>query len=257
MLYMNYFLTHLKSQMQYKTSFFLTTLGQFITSFSAFLGTYFLMRRFRSADGFTMEEVMISFAVVLMAFSVAECFFRGFDRFSEMLANGEFDRILIRPRSVILQVLGAKIEFSRIGRFLQALVTFAFVLPRCGIVWTPARMGVLVFMILGGSALFAGLFLVGAALCFWTTEGLEVMNIFTDGGKEFGAYPLSVYGPVILRFYTFVVPLAMCQYYPLLWLTGRSADPWYAVAPLCGFLFWIPAYLLWRWGIRRYVSTGS
>lgn len=29
-----------------------------------------------------------------------------------------------------------------------------------------------------------GLFIVYAALCFFTTEGLEVMNIFTDGGRE-------------------------------------------------------------------------
>mgnify|MGYP004526557465 CR=1 FL=1 len=39
MLYIQYFLTHLKSQMQYKTSFLLTTAGQFITSFSTFLMT--------------------------------------------------------------------------------------------------------------------------------------------------------------------------------------------------------------------------
>lgn len=257
MLYIQYFLTHLKSQMQYKTSFFLTMAGQFVTSFSAFLSTYFLMRRFHTVDGFSMTEVMVSFAAVLMAFSLAECFFRGFDRFSGMLANGEFDRILLRPRGLILQVLGAKIEFSRMGRFLQAILIFVFLLPRCGISWTIGCAAVLAFMILGGAALFAGLFTFGAALCFFTTEGLEILNIFTDGGKEFGAYPLSVYGPVILRFYTFVVPLAMCQYYPLLWLTGRSTDPWFAVAPICGFLFWIPAYLLWRIGVRHYVSTGS
>ena len=257
MLYFQYFLTHLKSQMQYKTSFLLTAAGQFVTSFSTFLMTYFLMRRFHTVDGFAMEEVLISYAAVLMAFSIAECFFRGFDRFSGMLANGEFDRILLRPRGVILQVLCAKIEFSRMGRFLQALITFVVILPRCGIEWTPGRAAVLLFMIAGGTALFAGLFTVGAALCFFTTEGLEVINIFTDGGKEFGVYPLSVYGPVILRFYTFVVPLAMCQYYPLLWLTGRSANPWFAAAPICGFFFWIPAYLLWRVGVRHYVSTGS
>ena len=75
MLYFQYFLTHLKSQMQYKTSFFLTAAGQFVTSFSTFLMTYFLMRRFHTVDGFAMEEVLISYAAVLMAFSTAspEC----------------------------------------------------------------------------------------------------------------------------------------------------------------------------------------
>ena len=42
-LYFRYFSIHLKSLMQYKASFLLLTVGQFITSFSAFLGIYFLM----------------------------------------------------------------------------------------------------------------------------------------------------------------------------------------------------------------------
>ena len=37
-LYGRYFLIHMKSIMQYKTSFFLTCLGQFFTSFNVFLG---------------------------------------------------------------------------------------------------------------------------------------------------------------------------------------------------------------------------
>ena len=51
-LYWKYLQIHLKSQMQYKASFLLTTLGQFVTSFSALLSIYFLMSRFHEIDGF-------------------------------------------------------------------------------------------------------------------------------------------------------------------------------------------------------------
>ncbi|HEX3077141.1 MAG TPA: hypothetical protein VHQ24_09785 [Lachnospiraceae bacterium] len=47
-LYMRYFLIHLKGVMQYKVSFFLTALGQFLTSFNIFLGIYFMFMRFQS-----------------------------------------------------------------------------------------------------------------------------------------------------------------------------------------------------------------
>lgn len=76
-LYLKYFSIHLKSQMQYKTSFFLTVLGQFFTSFSAFLVIYFMFARFNSVEGFTYSEVLLCFAVVLLSFSLAECFARG------------------------------------------------------------------------------------------------------------------------------------------------------------------------------------
>ena len=115
----------------------------------------------------------------------------------------------------------------------------------------------LVFLLLGGTAYFAGLFLIYAAFCFFTLEGLEFMNILTEGGKEFGAYPLAIYGKGMLAAFTFVLPMACFQYYPFLYLTGRSADPWLLLTPACCFLFLLPCYVFWRFGVRRYKSSGS
>ena len=199
-LYLRYFAIHLKCQMQYKTSFFLTALGQFLTSFTAFLSVYFLFDRFHQVEGFAFEEVLLCFSVVLFAFSLAECFARGFDTFPSMIGNGEFDRILVRPRSLVFQVLASKMEFSRFGRLLQAVLMLAFALPRCDVEWTAARIGVLLLMVVCGMALFAGLFVVYASLSFFTLEGLEFMNIFTDGAREFGQYPFSIYGKRVLGF---------------------------------------------------------
>ena len=112
-------------------------------------------------------------------------------------------------------------------------------------------------MPLCGALVFGGLFVVYAALTFFTVEGLEVMNVFTDGGREFGSYPFSVYGGRVLKFLTCVVPLALFQYYPLLYLTGRSSSVFCFFAPLLSLLFLVPCGLLWRLGVRRYKSTGS
>jgi len=256
-LYFRYFSIHIKSQMQYKTSFFLTLTGQFLTSFSAFLSIYFLMSRFHQVQNFTYNEVLLCFATVLMAFSLAECFARGFDTFSTMIGNGEFDRIMVRPRNEIFQVLASRIDFSRIGRLIQAIIIFIYAIPASRITWTFDKILTLILMIIGGVVIFSGLFLVYAALCFFTTEGLEVINIFTDGGREFGRYPLSIYGEGILKFFTYVVPLALFQYYPLLYLTGRSEKLLYMLLPVIGFLFIIPCYIFWRVGVRHYKSTGS
>lgn len=255
--YLRYLRIQLKSQLQYRASFFLLVLGQFVTSFSALLTVYFLMSRFHEIDGFSFSEVLLCFAVVLMGFSLAECFLRGFDQFGQLIRSGEFDRILVRPRSEMLQVLGAKMEFSRVGRFLQAALVFCYAIPASGIHWTADRILLLVLMVLSGAAVFGGLYVIYASLCFFTTEGLEFINIFTDGGREFGAYPLSVYGKSVLRFFTFVVPLALVQYYPLLYLTGRSGSILPFFSPFAALLFLIPCRLLWRIGVRHYRSTGS
>lgn len=73
-LYLKYIGVLLKGQMQYKASFFMMTLSQFLVSFTVFLGVSFMMGRFHSVNGFTLPEVMLCFSVVLMAFSLTECF---------------------------------------------------------------------------------------------------------------------------------------------------------------------------------------
>lgn len=247
----------LRSQVEYRSSFLLLLLGQFLTSFGALLGVWFMMERFHSVAGFARADVLLCFASVLMAFSLAETFFRGFDRFPQLLADGRFDRMLLRPAPLILQVLTGTIEFSRVGRLIQGLIVFCWALPRVAVVWSPGRIAVLALMLLMNTFVFACLFVLYAGLCFFTTEGLEVINIFTDGGREFGAYPYAVYGRRVLRILTCLVPLALVQYYPLIWLTGRSTWFLHALAPLGALGFILPTALVWRLGLRKYRSTGS
>ena len=257
-LYIRFFALHIKSLMQYKASFLLTTLGQFITAFTAFFGIHFMFARFHAVESFTYGQALLCFAVVVTAFSLGEMAGAGFAIFPRMLGNGEFDRALVRPRSILFQILVPKMDLTRLGLLIQAMIVLlCYAIPHSGVEWTFSKMLTLCLMILCGSAVFFGLFLIYAACSFFTVEGLEFFNIFTYGGRQFGRYPFSVYGKNILMFLTFVIPLALFQYYPLLYLLDREQSGLYAAMPLWGLLFLAPSYGLFRFGLRRYKSTGS
>ena len=256
-LYLNFFALHLKSQMQYKVSFFLTIFGQFITSFTAFFGVQFMFTRFNAVEGFTYEQALLCFAIVVMAFSLAEMAGGGFAVFPRMLGNGVFDRALVRPRNVFLQILIPNMDFTRLGLLAQAVVVLCLAVPNSGVLWTWDKIVTLCLMILCGSGVFFALFLIYAACAFFTVEGLEFFNFFTYGGRQFGRYPFSVYGKNVLMFLTFVIPMALFQYYPLLYLLDRERSPFYMFMPLLGLLFLIPGYAFFRFGLHRYKSTGS
>lgn len=256
-LYMHYVEINVRCIMQYKTSFFLTTIGQFLISFNVFLGIFFMFQRFSKVEGFTYSEVLLCFSIVLLEFSTAEMFVRGFDVFSGMVRTGEFDRVLVRPQNEMLQVLGSKFELTRIGRMLQSVIMFVYGVRHCVIEWNFAKILTVTFMIIGGTAVFTGLFIIHASFCFFTLEGLEFMNIFTDGAREFGKYPIGVYGQKMLLFTTFIVPYALIQYYPLLYVLGRRKTVVYMFLPFAACWFLVLAYAFWRFGVRHYKSSGS
>lgn len=256
-LYFKYFSIHLKSQMQYKATFFLNIFGRIIMSFATVLGVLFMFTRFNEVEGFTLSQTLLCTSVVTMAFSFAEVFARGFDIFPRLLGNGEFDRALVRPRGIIFQVLGSHIEFIRLGLLVQAVAVLCYAIPNSGVIWTWDKILTLFLMISCGAVVFFGLYIVYASFAFFTTEGLEFMNILTYGGREFGRYPFAVYGDGILKFLTYIIPLALFQYYPLLYLIDRAQSKFYMYTPLLGLLFIIPSYTFFRIGLRRYKSTGS
>jgi len=110
---------------------------------------------------------------------------------------------------------------------------------------------------IGGTALFTGIFMIYAAICFFTIEGLEFMNVFIDGAREYGKYPIGVYGKRVLQICTFIIPYALIQYYPVLYLLDKNSKSWYMFLPLLACLFIVPCYGLWWIGVRHYKSIGS
>ena len=256
-LYKHYVSINVRCMMQYKMSFFLTLIGQFLLSFSMFLGVFFMFQRFSRVEGFTYSQVLLCFSIILMEFSLAELFARGFDAFSGMVRTGAFDRVMVRPQGEILQVLGSKFELTRIGRILQAVVMFVYGIRASGVSWDVPKVMTVLFMLIGGTAVFSGLFLIYAALCFFTLEGLEFMNVFTDGAREFGKYPIGIYGEKMLLFATFFVPYALIQYYPLLYILGMRTSLAYMFLPLGACWFLNPALVFWKFGVRHYQSSGS
>lgn len=260
-LYFKYMSILLKSQLQYRTSFLLLAFGQFFIPFFVFAGLYFMFDRFGQIRGWSFYEVALCFSVIHMAFSLSECFARGFDTFSGMVVNGEFDRVLVRPRSTVVQVLGSKFEFSRVGRLLQSVIVMAYAIWMLPLAWTPAKVLLLVMMVVSGICIFISIYMIAAALCFWTIQGLEVVNIFTDGGREMSQYPINIYHKQIARFFTYVIPFGCANYLPLKVLLDRTSETdnilLHSLAPLWGMAFLLPALYIWKLGVRHYRSTGS
>lgn len=258
-LYWKYLSIHFKSQLEYRTSFLLISIGQFFLPFFVFIAIYLLFQRFQNVNGWSLYEIALCYAVIHTGFSISECCARGFDSFSTTVVNGDFDRILVRPRTTILQVLGSKFEFSRVGRLAQSIVILIFSLAHLHIAWDIYKIITLLLMIASSIFIFAGIFMLGAVLCFWTVEGIEAINIFTDGGREISQYPLSIYKSWVRKFFTFVIPFGTVNYLPLMYILGKVKGNGiiHMLTPLYGLLFLIPCILLWNFGVRHYKSTGS
>lgn len=252
-----------RAQMQYRASFLLMAIGHFGTTAVEAFGIWALFDRFGGLVEWTLPQVALLYGLVNCVFAIAEAVSRGFDLFGSLyVKTGNFDRVLLRPRSAVLQLAGHELQLYRIGRFLQGFIIFVWAAWTLELSWPVWKVALLAATIGGGVLLFYGLFVVQATLSFWATESLEVMNTMTYGGVETAQYPLAIFRKPFRRFFTFVVPLGCISYFPamaILEVTDPLGTPFWAqtIAPLAGLVFFGASLALFSFGVRHYTSTGS
>jgi ABC-2 type transport system permease protein len=252
-----------RAQLAYPTSFALMSLAAFLVTIVEFIGVWALFARFGHVGAWRLGEVALFYGLASVTFSIADAVTRGFDIFGQVFVKtGAFDRLLLRPRSLALQLLGYELRMTRIGRFCQGVLVFAIGVALTHLHWTAGSAAILAFAVAGGVALFSGLFVLQATLAFWTVESLEVANVLTYGGEAAAEYPLNVYAGWFRDFLLWGVPIGCVTYLPMLAAIGRTdplgAPDWLLpLAPLAGFAFLGGSLFIWRFGVRHYTSSGS
>lgn len=263
-LYLRMVVVSIKAQMQYKMSFFLSAVGQFVTTGVEISGIWALFTRFGNLEHWNVAQVCLFYGLVNVSFAVADALSTGFDQFGNLyVKTGHFDRLLVRPRSLFLQLMGQELALRRVGRFAQGLVVLVWALYTLDLEPGFYRLSMLLITMVGSVCFFLALLIFGATLSFWSTESLELMNTLTYGGVESAQYPMAIYEAWFRKFFTYVVPLACISYFPVVAILGiddpvGSSRLFQTLAPLagCAFLF-IAMGVFQSIGVRHYTSTGS
>ncbi len=254
-----------RSQMQYRTSFVLEAVAQFVGNILDFVVVLIFFARMPTLGGWTLPEIGLLYGLSSVAFGLADMVIAGFDYAyfgPNMVRLGEFDRVLIRPVSAFLQVLTSELSLKRLGRIGQGAIVLVWALAVLPLTWTPIKIAYLPIVLIGGTLFFAGLFIFGSGVSFWTVDSLETLNIFTYGGQFLTQYPLTIYGEFLRSLFTFIIPMAFINYYPALWLLDKP-DPlggsnWLAfIAPLVCLVVFFGGVRMWQLGVKHYASTGS
>jgi ABC-2 type transport system permease protein len=96
-----------------------------------------------------------------------------------------------------------------------------------------------------------------AALAYLILEGLEFVNVLTDGIENLGVTCFPFMATDSSNSLPTSSPSRCSNTYPLLYLLGREQSRLFMFIPLLGLVFLLPSYAFFRSGLSRYRSTGS
>src|SRR5215469_1297213 len=127
-LYVRLIGAQLRGQMQYKVSFLLALIGSFASCVTEFGVVVVLFSRIPLLAGWSLPEVALLYGLSGVCFAVAEMFAAALDNFQVHIVRGTFDRVLVRPRGALFQVLSEDFALRRVGRIGQAAVVLLIAL---------------------------------------------------------------------------------------------------------------------------------
>ena len=198
----------IRSQMQYRFSFFMELAGTALITLLEYAALALVFARFETLKGWTLGQVAFLYGLAELSFGIMDLVFSGFDPglFGWQVRRGRLDQLLLRPVNITLQVLGSEFMLRRIGKIVVGFAIFLAALSMNPIDWTPLKALLTSLVVVSQVIFFGGLFMIGATITFWTVESIEVVNIFTYGGSYMISHPMHIFPDIIRRFFTFIIP---------------------------------------------------
>jgi ABC-2 type transport system permease protein len=252
----------LRSQYQYRVSFFVFLATTILITALDFVAIYFIFGWTDALGGWTLVQVLFLYGTSGVAFATADLLVGGVEYSARRIKDGSFDLLLIRPVSPLVHLLGDEFAFRRVGKIIQAAAILVVALAAVDITWTIGKVLMVPVMLVSGTVIAGSVWVITSSLAFWTVDTQEVANSFTYGGNYLTGYPLGIFADWLRVFLAFIVPLAFVNYLPALYVLGiddtlglpataRFFSPFVAAAAA------MLARIVWTAAVRRYQSTGS
>jgi viologen exporter family transport system permease protein len=246
----------------YRTSFLVMTAASLVITGIDFVAILVMFSNVDQLGGFGLGQIAFLYGATALCLGIGDLVVGNVERLGRHVRLGTFDAMMVRPVGVFAQVCANEFALRRLGRIAQGTAVLLWSLTVADIAWDPARVAMLGSMVACGTAIFVGLFVLGAAFQFVSSDASEVANAFTYGGNTMTQYPLTIYPTEVVKALTFLVPVAFVNWYPALFILDVP-DPfglpgWLRfAAPVAAVVVCSLAALAWRAGVRRYRSTGS
>jgi ABC-2 type transport system permease protein len=246
----------------YRTSFLVMTFGSFVVTGVDFLAILVMFSNVDVLGGFGLGQIAFLYGATALCLGLGDLVVGNVERIGKQVRMGTFDALMVRPVGLLAQVCAHEFALRRLGRIAQGTAILAWSLTVVDVAWDPARVAMLGSMVVCGTAIFVGLFVLGAAFQFVSNDASEVANAFTYGGNAMTQYPLTIYPTEVVKALTFLVPVAFVNWYPALFILDVPdpiglPDALRFAAPVAAVVVCSLAALGWRSGVRHYRSTGS
>ena len=262
-LFFAYARSGLKSRFQYKVDAIVVIFAVFLREAGGIIAMYLALLKFGTINDWNIDELLFLFSLIFITYGIFIVFFMALRDFPDWIKHGDFDRVMVRPRGVLTQLVLCGADWlASFGHGTLGLVLLIVSANRVGISWNAKTVLYYAMCVIGGVLIQGAVFLAFSAITFYVLETNSLKEIFYWNMRKFAIYPLSIYNKFIQTILLFVVPFAFVNYFPAQFFLRKPdmaayPESFMYITPVVGVVMYLLAYAFWRYSLRFYKSTGN
>ncbi len=235
--------------MEFRTSFLLMAGMMVLNNFVWIFFWSLFFQRFDVVNGWTLQDVMMLWAVSAGGFGIAATLFGNMTRLATLIANGQLDVYLVQPKPVLPSVLASRMSVTAIGD--AAFSVILYVMFGDGS-WLGFAKYALAHLVAGSIFLF--FLVIMHSLAFWIGNAEGLTGQMFNALLSVSTYPTDIFKGWARVIVFTAVPAGFISYMPIGLM--RDAVQWDFLLGALGMSAALAAGGTWFFyaGLRRYSS---
>lgn len=211
-------ITNLKSILVYKVSFLIQSIFMMINNSFLVLFWVKIFQNGNKITAFSFNDILSLWAISTIAYGITYFFFGGVIQINRYIIDCTMDSYMLQPKSILLNVILSKSDFSACGDVLFGIIVIV-------IVYSKNLSSILFFIFFGifGSVYFLSTDIILRSISVWIgdTEKLSDRYIHTLLAS-FSTYPEQIFPKTLRAILYTIVPAGLLAYLPVNLLSNFS-----------------------------------
>lgn len=232
---------------------------QFLVGFATIK---FVVAEFGAINGWDYGHLAFLYGLSVISHALSMIFFVDGWFLGWWVLDGEFDRLLTRPMSVVYQFFFTNINIFGITDLLPGILVFVYGCYKVSFQWTIENAFLILVLLIGATLIRGGIYMILGSTSFWTRSAID-FGVFTQElFDKTTMYPMSMYPESFQFVLTYLIPIGWVSFYPISGLLGiengltnGNTAVWLTLA--VGILVILIAAVVFKLGLRRYESAGN
>ena len=206
---------HLLTILEYPASIAGWALSNPIQFVVGFATIQFVVARFGTINGWGYEQLAFLYGIAVISHALSMIFFVQGWFMGYYVIEGDFDRYLLCPMSVLYQFFFNNFNIIGITDLIPGICVFTYGCVKVGFHWSILAVFELLALIIGATLIRGGIYMMLGTLSFWTKSTNEFSGFTQEFFDKTTMYPLTMYPRALQFILTFLIPIAWVSFYLL------------------------------------------